>query len=455
MTLPQMPHLGSTGVIQNPGDIGAIAESLQGLPGILLAAQNAARQRAQEALNAQLTQAQIANFAHDNARQDTLDALTRQTNSGVGDAFSQLFGGGAPTPAPAAPPAPAPPPAQANPGGPQATGSPLASQAPSIAPPAPQSNTVMDVARNIKDPATRRSFLDDPTVRKMLDEELKDRAANKKNDELKVKLAGMSPETQAIFGPLADLGDLLSPDQKLAFQKHLTDLPHQKITDLFKFAQDNHVTYGQAAKAIGMTADEFNKTGLKANATVPYGPEAYELIQTDQGTFRVPKMGAAGQVAGVPGKPNTNTKATDVLPSVNEAYDTIQQLVRANKIPSATALKAAQVAISAPTGMTSAAGQTVARGLTSDAAIKWAQASRIISEAQQNVLPGGRGPHSVTQREAANGADAKYIGSVVKAIQDRASREAAGIPEPAVGFTPAGHRRPSALVVPGAGDTPP
>ena len=65
MTIPNfgMPHLGATGLIQNPGDVGAVGQALGGIAPLIM-------QQQQQMQNQQYQQALMAQMQHAQQRQD-------------------------------------------------------------------------------------------------------------------------------------------------------------------------------------------------------------------------------------------------------------------------------------------------------------------------------------------------------------------------------------------------
>lgn len=92
-----IPHIGSTGVIQNPGVLGAAAQGLQGLPQILLALQQQKAQQARDALNAQYVHAQIGNLDEDNQRAREQMQLSQKLLGQEGAGIGALASLGAPS----------------------------------------------------------------------------------------------------------------------------------------------------------------------------------------------------------------------------------------------------------------------------------------------------------------------------------------------------------------------
>jgi hypothetical protein len=92
MALPlQFAHLGSTGVIQNPGDLGSLGQAMQGLPQILQANQQLQMERERQAMNQQYQQAQMDHLRKIEAGQAAASAEEGRSNAAVGQAI-QLLG---------------------------------------------------------------------------------------------------------------------------------------------------------------------------------------------------------------------------------------------------------------------------------------------------------------------------------------------------------------------------
>jgi hypothetical protein len=85
-----LPNLGSTGVIQNPGDLGGIAQAMSGLPAILQANQQMEAQRQRDAQNQMYMQAQMDQMRFNQNREQAATQLDHETNAAAGNLLTQL-----------------------------------------------------------------------------------------------------------------------------------------------------------------------------------------------------------------------------------------------------------------------------------------------------------------------------------------------------------------------------
>lgn len=91
MALPlQFAHLGATGAIQNPGDLGSLGQAMQGLPQILQANQQLQMERERQAMNQQYQQAQMDHLKAIEAGQAASAAEEARQNAAVGSFIQQI-----------------------------------------------------------------------------------------------------------------------------------------------------------------------------------------------------------------------------------------------------------------------------------------------------------------------------------------------------------------------------
>jgi len=115
------------------------------------------------------------------------------------------------------------------------------------------------------------------------------------------------------------------------------------------------------------------------------------------------------------------TPAADQMIPAQEAYDEVQGMLEKGYKPTLKGLQAAAVAIEPQSH--SWLKRTVAGFVASDADLAYYQAQLRLAEAEQKARPGGRGPHTNSQRAMAIGVSRSATKAAFDAISKQAKNE--------------------------------